>query len=311
MRRLYESRCLTHLLFTLALCVAIQPAVSQTPTAHIKPLSPRVQEQVFHSKSLNRDMHYLIVLPVGYEQSQQRYPVLYLLHGWAGDYKNWVTLTNLVQYSSRYAMIIVTPDAQNSWYVNSATVPQDRFEDYMIQDLIPAIDTRWRTISSPNRRSIAGLSMGGYGAVLFGLKHSDLFAVVGSDSGAFEAPSGVEQVMPVLRESTDRAFGPGASLTRNDNNLHLLLAKTDRIKTPYFFVECGAQDPFLPSNRNIVQEISSAKIAYEYHEYPGAHDWEFWDHSLPMMLEVIASRIIPGKSPVSASRPKPSSEQKP
>ena len=242
-------------------------------------------------------MHYMIVLPADYDRSQRRYPVLYLLHGWAGDYKNWVTLTNLVGYSQPYPMIIVTPDAQNSWYMNSATIAEDRFEDYIADDLIREIDRQWRTIASSHRRAIAGLSMGGYGSILFGVKHSDLFAVVGSVSGAFDGPLGIEQVMPVLRESIDRAFGTADNATRTTNNIFSLLENAEGPKLPYLFLECGSQDPLLPSNRKFVMELSAKNIPYEYHEYPGAHSWEFWDNSLPMMLRVIATRIIPGKSP--------------
>jgi S-formylglutathione hydrolase FrmB len=247
-------------------------------------------------------MHYMVVLPVDYDNSQQRYPVLYLLHGWAGDYTNWVKLTNLVEYSRRYPMIIVTPDAQNSWYVNSAAVPGDRFEDYITSDLIHEIDSRWRTIASPHRRSIAGLSMGGYGSILFGLKHPGLFAVVGSVGGAFDGPAGIEHVMPDLRESTDRAFGAAGSPTRVDNDIYSLLAKADLTSIPYLFLECDSQDPLLPSNRKFVEDLSSKNVPYEYHEYPGAHTWEFWDKSLPMMLEVIATHIAPDKTPIQQHR---------
>jgi len=279
-------------LLSLALLITAQFALAQARTA--RAAFSRVQEKIFHSRELDRDMHYLIVLPVDYGSSHQRYPVLYLLHGWAGDYTNWVKLTHLVEYSRRYRMIVVTPDAQNSWYVNSATVPGDRFADYIVNDLISEIDSRWRTLASARSRSIAGLSMGGYGSVLFGLRHPDLFAVVGSVSGAFDGPAGVEQVMPDLRESTDHAFGPAGSATRIDNNVHSLLAKTDRSGVPYFFLECGSQDPLLASNRKFIDELSSKNVSYEYHEYPGAHTWEFWNDSLPMMLEVIAKRISAG-----------------
>jgi putative tributyrin esterase len=284
----------TRLFLSLVLLITVQFASAQTqPPA--KAVSPRVQERIFHSKALNRDMHYIVVLPVDYGRSQQKYPALYLLHGWAGDYTNWVKLTNLVEYSGRHPMIIVAPDAQNSWYVNSATVPRDRFEDYIVNDLIPEIDSRWRTIASPQRRAIAGLSMGGYGAVLFGLKHPGLFAVVGSVSGAFDGPAGIEHVMPDLRESTDRAFGPVGNTTRIDNNIYSLLAKAGQTGIPYLFLDCGSQDPLLPSNRKFVEDLSLKNVPYEYHEYPGAHTWEFWENSLPMMLDVIATRIVPGK----------------
>jgi putative tributyrin esterase len=289
-----NSRCAVSLLLTLFIA---QLASAQMLPPASKDLSPRVQEQTFHSKALNRDMHYMVVLPAGYDHSQQRYPVLYLLHGWAGDYTNWVKLTKLMEYSSHYPMIIVTPDAQNSWYVNSATIPSDRFEDYIVNDLIREIDTRWRTIASPGCRAIAGLSMGGYGSILFGLKHPGSFAVVGSVSGAFEGPSGIEHLIPDLRESTDRAYGAASSATRGDNDIYLLLssvlAKGGHAGLPYFFLECGSQDSLLPSNRKFAEELSSSKVQYEYHEYPGAHSWDFWDKSLPMMLEVVATRIVP------------------
>lgn len=125
--------------------------------------------------------------------------------------------------------------------------------------------------------------------------------MVGSVSGAFDGPTGIEHVLPDLRESTNRAFGAPSSPTRTDNDIYSLLysifAKTDHVSIPYFFLECGSQDPLLPSNRKFVEELSSKNVSYEYHEYPGAHTWEFWDKSLPMMLEVIATRIVPDKSP--------------
>jgi putative tributyrin esterase len=283
-----------------------QFAVAQAHTRNA--VAPRVQEKIFHSKELDRDMHYMVILPADYDRWERRYPVLYLLHGWAGDYTNWVKLTKLVEYSNRYSIIIVTPDAGNSWYVNSATVPGDRFADYITNDLIHEIDSRWRTMASQNRRAIAGLSMGGYGSVLFGLTHPDLFAAVGSVSGALDGPTGVEHVMPNLRESTDLAFGTAGSSTRIDNNIHLLAPKADSSSLPYLFLECGSQDPLLASNRQFVQELSSKDVPYEYHEYPGAHTWEFWDSSLPMMLEVIAKRILPGKQ---SRDSKPSSARTP
>jgi S-formylglutathione hydrolase FrmB len=282
------------LALALLLVAQVVPAQPRSPAK--KALSSRVQDRTFHSKALDREMHYMIALPAGYGSSQRRYPVLYLLHGWAGDYKNWVTLTNLLDYSESYPMIIVTPDAQNSWYVNSATIAKDRFEDYIADDLIREIDGRWRTIALPHRRAIAGLSMGGYGSLLFGLKHADLFAVAGSVSGALDGPVGVEQVMPVLRQSTDQAYGAVDSVTRTTNNIFSFTEKVESPNLPYLFLECGAQDPFLPSNRKFVNNLSLKKIPYEYHEYPGAHDWEFWDNSLPMMLKVIATRIVPDKS---------------
>ena len=252
------------------------------------PLPARVQERAFQSRALGQQMRYLAVLPPGYNASARRYPVLYLLHGWAGDYRNWVTMTNLVADCERYPMIVITPDARNSWYVNS---PQERFQDYVTQDLIADVDAHWRTIASPHRRAVAGLSMGGYGAVLLTLKHPGLFAMAGSVSGAFEGPIGIEKVMPVLQESVDRAYGPAASPSRAENDVYALAGRAP-VVSPYLFVECGSQDPFLPANRRFAELLSAHNLAYEYHEYPGGHTWKLWDQSLSLLLEAVAQRIV-------------------
>jgi S-formylglutathione hydrolase FrmB len=93
----------------------------------VKLLADRLEDRVFPSESLAREMHYRILLPANYAMSARRYPVLYLLHGWHGDYKNWSTLTDLTHYAENLPIIIVMPDAGDSWYVNSATVSQDKF----------------------------------------------------------------------------------------------------------------------------------------------------------------------------------------
>jgi len=250
-----------------------------------------VEQRSFLSAALQRQMRYEIVLPAGYESGQKRYPVLYLLHGWEGDETNWVKLTHLVELASRYAVIVVTPQAANSWYVNSASNPADRYADYIADDLIAEVDVHYRTIASSHQRAVAGLSMGGYGALLLTFRHPGLFGFAGSISGAFAAPSGVEQVMPQLKPSTDQAFGPTGSQTREDNNLDTLIAATDPAKIPYMFIDCGTVDPFLRSNRHVVEEISARGFDYEYHELPGAHTWSFWDNSLPSLLDALSRKF--------------------
>ena len=250
-----------------------------------------VEERSFFSAALQRQMPYEVVLPAGYAAGQQRYPVLYLLHGWQGDETNWVKLTHLVEAASRYALIIVTPQALNSWYVNSATNPADRYADYIADDLIAEIDGRYRTIASSHQRAIAGLSMGGYGALLLTLRHPGLFGFTGSISGAFAGPSGIETVMPALKPSTDEAFGPLGSATRKENDLDTLIEGADRAKAPYMFLQCGTSDPFLSSDRHVVAELSDRGFTYEYHELPGAHTWSFWDNSIPTLLDVLSRTL--------------------
>ena len=264
-----------------------------------------VESHSFFSSALETDMRYEVLLPVGYSESQERYPVLYLLHGWQGDETNWTSLTHLVEDASAYKLIIVTPRAGNSWYVNSATRPKDRYADYIFHDLTAEVDAHYRTIASPHERAIAGLSMGGYGALLFSLRHPGAFAFAASISGAFAGPSGIENVMPQLKPSTDEAFGAATSDTRKQNDVDTLIQEDDPTQQPYFYLKCGSSDPLLPSNRRVVKELSSRGFVYEYHELPGAHTWPFWDAAIPGMLEVLSQKmhVQPVSGPLPVDKP--------
>src|SRR5689334_10350159 len=246
--------CQSRAMRVLALVVALTvPAVAQNPTA--APATTHssealLQDRTFQSESLARPMKYRILLPGDYSHSDRNYPVLYLLHGWHGDYQNWSTLTNLTQYAKDMPLIVVMPDAGDSWYVNSATAPQDKFETYIVRDLINEVDQHWRTLRSAHRRAIAGLSMGGYGAVKFGEKSPDMFAFAGSISGAFNAPATeLAEVRADLRPSLEKAFGTAGSNTRAENDVYKSLEHANPAQLPYFYIDCGSGDAtFIASN---------------------------------------------------------------
>jgi putative tributyrin esterase len=244
----------------------------------------RVEESVFHSASLNRDMRYLTLLPSGYSTGR-KFPVLYLLHGLYGDYTNWNSKTRLERIAADYAMLIVTPDADDSWYTNSATGPADRFEDYIVKDLISEIDRKYRTIPEKRARAVAGLSMGGYGAVKFGLKYPQLFAFAGSLSGAFDAAQNLDDLRPEFRARLLGVFGHAGSETRAENDVFRLGKSAE--KYPYFYLACGTSDFFLDTNRALAAQFSRQKIPYEYHETPGGHTWEYWDSVLTPLLQAV------------------------
>src|SRR3982074_897177 len=133
----------------------------------------------FKSELIGQVLPYDALLPVGYAESNKRYPVLYLLHGLFGRYDDWVTRTNLAEYAAHYDVIIITPEGHDSWYTDSAGVATDKYESYFIRELISDVDERFRTIKDRRARGVAGLSMGGYGALKYGLKHPEQFAFPG------------------------------------------------------------------------------------------------------------------------------------
>src|ERR1700752_4469061 len=145
----------------------------------------RVETVQFQSKLVGATLPYNVLLPTDYDTSTTtRYPVLYLLHGLTGHYSDWITRTNVADYAVQYRMIVVMPEGNDSWYTDSATITTDKYETYILNELIPDVQQRYRTIEARYGRSIAGLSMGGYGSIKFGLKFPATFVFAGSMSGA-------------------------------------------------------------------------------------------------------------------------------
>ncbi len=142
-------------------------------------LPTTVQSYKLNSNLMRREMPYRVVLPTNYRSSNEKtfYPVIYLLHGLTGHFDNWTDKTKLAEYAAKYNFIIVTPEGNNGWYTDSASVPNDKYESYIIQELIPEIDKNYRTLKDKKHRVIAGLSMGGYGSIKFGLKYPEMFSL--------------------------------------------------------------------------------------------------------------------------------------
>ena len=251
----------------------------------------RVQDGVFHSAALDRGMKYRLLFPCLYEQGSERFPVLYLLHGLHGDYLDWDTRTHLERYAERYELLIVMPDADDSWYTNSATDAKDKFEDYIAKDLVSEIDGKFRTLRSRHGRAIAGLSMGGYGALKIALRYHDDFAFAGSLSGALNAPQDLGDKRPEFRDQLLKVFGPPGNAARADNNVLSLLKSVGTNDLPYFYLACGSADDHLPVNRDFAAQLSSRGAAYEYHETAGGHAWDYWDRSLQDLLKAVAGVI--------------------
>jgi S-formylglutathione hydrolase FrmB len=285
------------LLICLALALA-QISVAQTAKksvpkpAHTISINPQVHDHEFQSKSLGRTMRYRVIVPADYDRATRHYPALYLLHGLYGDFENWETRTNLVQYAEKYQFIIVMPDAGDSWYTNSATVPQNKFEDYIIKDVIDETEKSWRIIRSPHRRAIAGLSMGGYAAIKFALRYPGMFAVAASISGAMNPTSpDMVRLQPSFEPNLSNIYGPLGSETRSQNDVYELARAADPSVVPYLYIDIGNQDWTLASDRELVNILSERKYRYEYHEMPGIHSWEYWDRRVPNVLEIAAQFI--------------------
>lgn len=243
------------------------------------------------------EVSFNIILPQDYATSARRYPVLYLLHGYTGHYSDWVTKTGLTGYAKHYEEIIVMPEDENGWYVDNYTNPKLGWQSYIIDDLIPYVDSHYRTVAARKGRAIAGLSMGGYGAMLLGLKYHQMFAAVASLSGVLaSAEPAFEEALTSPREKTIHDviagdFGPLSNRARRENDPFLLVTEIPPDQMPQLYFSVGSSDSLLEMNRQFARLLSDWRITYRYSEVPGKHEWPVWDRQIKRVLALQAPVI--------------------
>jgi putative tributyrin esterase len=223
----------------------------------------------FQSDAIGGQAIAAVLLPVEYDSSTARYPVVYLLHGGTQNHtafpaRNWFT----ADASGRH-MIVVMPYLQPLFFSprGGAAAP---FEDFLGRELPTYIDDHYRTITEPRGRAIAGISMGGYGATMIGIKRPDVFGAVGAISAAL---------------STGARPGDIASL----------VAAVSADRAPYFYVACGLADSVLPSSRDLAARLREQKISVDLREVPGGHGWDVWDPQVRAFFDALSKR--PGWGP--------------
>ena len=287
----YWLRCaISALLLSAQLALAALAAASDLPTV----FPPNVKIVHFSSASLGDERTMLVMLPLDYDTSVSRYPTLYLLHGYDADITDWARGTNLSAYATRHHLIIVTPDASRSWYVNSVGNPKAKFDDYIVKDVIEYMDAHFRTIPEPFARAIAGVSMGGFGAMLLGLEHHDMFAAIGSFSGALAAAHHEPPPLPANATEADRKArqenlalgGPFGSKEHMDRDPFELAARIPVEEVPMLFIVCGGEDGNAEDTHAFLALLAKRRIPYEYREIsPRGHDWRIWNEEIPVFLD--------------------------
>lgn len=238
------------------------------------------------SPSLNESRSVTVLLPTDYVQSGKRYLVLYLLHGGGQDHTAFAARSWFAAQASQ-GMIIVTPNAGESWYVNSVIQPKAKYEDFVVKDLVSYIDAHYRTLASREGRAVAGVSMGGWGAMLLGLKHPDLFRAV----GALSAPYLISRQSPNMDMTSreQQTFGAPGSPERLARDPVAVLAAIPLESVPLLYLASGNQDIFVVDNRRFVERLTERKIPYEYREIsPRGHSWDLWDGQLVSFIELLA-----------------------
>jgi S-formylglutathione hydrolase FrmB len=282
-------------LFTLALIPTLLCGCTKRgdgATADHPQLASRVklQDVTFRSRALNREMQYRVFLPA-IMPAGSRLGVVYLLHVGGGGFRDWSNYSDVAKYAKQN-LILVMPEGASSYYTNSATVPSDRYEDYVVKDLVADVEARFPAASLRDKRAIAGVSMGGFGAIKIAMKYPDLYVFAGGLSPAVDVPTrpfSLKRVVPWRFHSS--IFGPTGSLTRRENDPYALARTVDPQSTPQLFLTCGEQEGLLPANRKLAAILKERAFRYEFVTLPGDHNWQQWDKQIPGLFDRILARL--------------------
>jgi S-formylglutathione hydrolase FrmB len=233
----------------------------------------------FRSAILNRPMSFAYVLPDPWVAGPGPYPVFYLLHGYCDDHQTWLLNTRLVNYVSDLPLMVVMPDGEHSFYSDYAEGPA--YEQYLLKEVLATVEASFNVKRRGRARVIGGLSMGGFGAMKLGLKYPDLFCSIGAHSSAMEAARALPD-WGDIRAELRHIFGPlRKNNTHRENSDPFALAeKLPPQRAPAIYFDCGTEDGLLEGNRRLAKHLTRLGIAHEYREFPGAHDWGYWDEHL-------------------------------
>lgn len=221
-------------------------------------------------------------------------PVLYLLHGYSDDHSIWMRRTSVERYAARYGLAVVMPAVNHSFYTNEAQ--GERYWDYVCDELPRAMHRFFRLSDKPQDTYVAGLSMGGYGALKLALTYPERFAAAASFSGAVD-PLALMKGDGVMDEAGfERVFGKAAAFPGGPNDLFALMRKK-AAKRPRLYVSCGTADGLYPLHERIVPELERCGWDVTRADIPGEdHTWDLWDGEIERFLAWTFAKEENGKA---------------
>lgn len=278
---------------SLAGCRSAQQAQPDFPR-----VAPGVtmQDVTFFSAALKRKMPYRVYLPAKLVPGRNL-PVVYLLHGGGANFQEWSNYSDVARYAApdgSGGLILVMPEGAFSYFMNAVEKPEDRYEDYLVNDLISDVEARFPAARGRQNRAAIGISMGGFAAIKLALSRPELFVFVGAFSPAIDAAHRRLIPIPFWRWRTLRTiFGPWGSKTRQVADPFVLVYSANPAVTPYLYLTSGETDPLLQANRRFAALLYDRHFSYEFHTQPGGHDWDEWDSRIPGCFESLLHYLHP------------------
>ncbi|TKC12633.1 esterase family protein [Pedobacter polaris] len=245
------------------------------------------QDQLtYQSKNLPRTDTTWVFKPKNYKKLE-KLPIIFLLHGYSGNYKQWNNIMDAQKYADEYGFIIVCPDGLfSSWYLNSPVKSDWQFENFFFDELYPDMKKRYKV--DEQHIFITGLSMGGHGAFNLFIKRPELFTSAGSTSGGIKLSDGFGK------------FGLGDLLGNPPADSELwkkfsVFENIDKLKgnpKPIIF-DCGSSDFFYVSNNQLKEKCDLLKLNATYTSQPGAHNKAYWAKSIKQQFTFFKNQVNP------------------
>jgi S-formylglutathione hydrolase FrmB len=265
-------------------------SASATFAQHI-PAGKVIEEQNVKSDILDYNVKYAIYLPADYETSNRTYPVVYLLHGYGDDQTGWLQFGEINRYADKAIaegkippMIIVMPDAKTTFYINSYDGKRN-YEDFFFKEFIPTIEKDYRIKGTKKYRAVAGLSMGGFGTLIYSIKHPEMFSAAAALSAAVRNEEDFMGITDARwAEAYAKVFGPNLKGAERLNDtwkansiLGLIQTKTaDDLNDVRYWIDCGDDDALSKGNSLLHVALMDKKVPHEFRIRDGAHNWTYW-----------------------------------
>ncbi|MBD2699904.1 esterase family protein [Spirosoma sp. BT702] len=243
-------------------------------------LAVKVDTVDTYSSSMKKTIKAVVMTPDSYTTGSE-FPVVYLLHGYSGNYSDWPKKAPGVgRLADTQQIIIVCADGNfGSWYFDSPVDPTFKYETYVANELVAWVDSHYKTVKSRQGRAITGLSMGGHGALYLAFRHQDVFGAAGSMSGGVDIRPFPNNWDMAKRLGTYAQSPENWEKNTVINLLHLLTPGALAL-----FVDCGTEDFFFKVNNNLHEKLLERNIAHDYTTRPGGHNWVYWNTAITYQI---------------------------
>lgn len=254
-------------LFILFLFCAFQLQAAKVDTVSI------------YSQAMGKEIKTVIIEPE--KKSVEAYSTLYLLHGYSGNYSNWIlNAPHISDLADQYGILIVCPDGGfGSWYWDIAGDKDYQYETFVSKELVGYIEQNFKVNTNKNHRAITGLSMGGHGALYLALRHQDVFGAVGSTAGGVDF-----RPFPTKWEIKDRLGEYAHNKEKWDQNTVYEMLYLYQPKSLEIFIDCGTEDFFHTVNERLHERMKYLNIPHHYLTLPGGHNWKYWKESIKYQM---------------------------